>query len=68
MPLGLEPNHGVKQAGNLLPLAHVLAVNELNNWWSTSIKYNPLEDHLGLAFAHIELQGRYPLVLSPDSM
>jgi hypothetical protein len=30
MLLGVEPHHGVGQAaGNLLPLAHVLAVNEL---------------------------------------
>jgi hypothetical protein len=30
MPLGLEPHHGVEHAaGNLLPLAHGLAVNEL---------------------------------------
>jgi hypothetical protein len=39
----------VEQGSNLLPLAHLLAVNELNNWWSTSRalqEHNLLVDHL----------------------
>ena len=58
----------------IVTVDHQLAVNELkllvvdeqSPHRAQSALRSP--DYLGLAFAHIELRERYPLVLSPDSM
>jgi hypothetical protein len=69
---GAAPRRGTGQQS--VTADHQLAVNELkllvvdeqSPHRAQSARRSP--DYLGLAFAHIELRERYPLVLSPDSM